>query len=1478
MASPRKFLIPGYIPPRPSPRLPFSNTAALSPPSPHSDNSLKNANSSSPKKPILLSERFSRIRTPTACCAPNLNKTRLNAKSGNGALSRDPTLNGHANIPAPSCSKNSISQAPMDSKQTLISTNSASISATPLRLNGPNDQPLAYTTRSGRMTQAPPVFGEPSPANRHKRPSTFPLSYTKSTVADARPPPYFSYNLQATYHIDGGSRISGKSKAGSCAFLKTTTRQSSVRASKLTEATNNVAEFTALEEALIDAVRNGLTVILVVTDSKMVFDFLIDAIDVYPTHLKQLIAKIKTLLTQITSLYASKVLAHRKDSIIGNQVADALCTWALNTDRESSLHLQLKHHTLANRLLSLNRNSTRLTSSSSCDICLKENDHTHDNCPLLKFQHEAKDQANCCLACLSHDHAAATCPLYRHPTSTPILAFSKTATPVVRNMNLKDIGTIDFENLNFPNKQSGEQFDDYFETVFSTMFFAEDTERQQAAEKAIFHWSRNYRVDGSFIRRIRPRPPASHMKDTINQNPEPAENSSEARARKAASLGVDARVSDVTKALRSSPPLELTEGIKCELQALYPSPQNDETKFEPAPLQEFSVSRHKVAKYIMSRSRRSHPGMLGLTFGILQLMCNRWYKTETHDNPDPRWSLFCELIAKIMSGRMTLMSPMLHTIFGFFFDKNFEKPGASPSIRNIGVEETLFRIPAALVFQHTVQDAIDRGFITDFDFGAGKKSGTEIFAKIAEMAATSGCIITVMDVKKAFNNLRRKDIKAAVAEFNNPLLTAFVHFMFERDPSIVFSNSLTKEKFICTLRTGILQGNPLSVFIFTLTIAYILRPLRERYSTCDTIISSYVDDMNFITNSKHMERYPDMIFDFFSTFNDHGLQFDFDDNAKTSAFSITPLPAHIQQRLNTIGLKCQSHGIAPCKCPFGTSSYVDSFVEKLKCKLTARHQAFKTLLPAMIKFDARRSKPILRTYEHFLNLVRLSFLSMPMYTLRALHPSQCEPYTRAATNLANDLIDMVFPQLSMPPQHPNPSELNFPNIDMLNISRSIMQLPLSRGGLSLRLPSSIDKIAYTASCIDCSHALEFAASAISVPFTLTKFGEYRIASNWLNRNIATITSATFVEAYQCVGIQSAQTSQQLLTSLLNDHEIARIARLLSPVPSYYFAFIARTDKTQEHASWPFNPKIRANYSIAPLHDSEFSRGIQLAVLRPTFYQTGWCASCNEPIDTVGLHLLKCPLANYTGMHDAVKLAIAAKLRSLMSAQVAAVSVLTEKPVNLFYQLTDPLRPEGVVRKADIVLLLPGTCQQDIFIVDVVSVICKTPNGPDGFYHDLNCAEANKRYKYAKYRMPRHHFFPLAFGRTNVLSRDSFRFCQMVGNYFPTHLHVADRLRATISRAIVNGVAASLNSAVRRVQLAVANQVAFSMIAPVPDLARRASSLSLRTLTRLHAPLSQMSVHSLGARLAGVLTGAPLADDASSSASLTQPSELRCSAP
>ena len=320
---------------------------------------------------------------------------------------------------------------------------------------------------------------------------------------------------------------------------------------------------------------------------------------------------------------------------------------------------------------------------------------------------------------------------------------------------------------------------------------------------------------------------------------------------------------------------------------------------------------------------------------------------------------------------------------------------------------------------------------------------------------------------------------------------------------------------------------------------------------------------------------------------------------------------------------------------------------------------------------------------------------------------------------------------------------------------------------------------------------------------------------------------------------------------LNAAEIAAIHTDLAPWPIYAHAFAGRVDPAQDHVSWPFNPKSRAHFSLGALNDAEFSRAIAIATLHPMIAPR--TCGCGQPLDPAGIHLLSCRYNSYTDMHDCVKYAVAARIKSFLTQDIAPFAVLLEQPVISHYPLRDASVPEGVARVADLVLSLHAETQQQPVICDLVS--CSTREGAsfDDPLRPLKDAARLKRGKYAKYAIPPHVFFPLPFGRTNVLSEEVLDFCDFTSRHFPEHSDVSRKLRATFSRAISVGVARTTNLAFRRLQLSVAARVGVSGVSALALRNPFSPEPLRRFFPKSPLPSLQMETH-LRARLASVLHG------------------------
>jgi hypothetical protein len=551
---------------------------------------------------------------------------------------------------------------------------------------------------------------------------------------------------------------------------------------------------------------------------------------------------------------------------------------------------------------------------------------------------------------------------------------------------------------------------------------------------------------------------------------------------------------------------------------------------------------------------------------------------------------------------------------------------------------------------------------------------------------------------------------------------------------------------------------------------------------------------------------------FMKLFRDHGLRFDLSDTAKSSVFSVTPPSDELRDSIHALGVKCQQVGIAPCKIPFGHPTYVTSHVSKQHQKFVLRASAFKALWPAILKLKPTLKQTRIGVFEAYLNLLRLSLLSMPMYTLRTVSPQFCAPYASAASLLVLDLVDLVFP----PRLHnignalPFGPPVSFP--PMMDISRDIMQLPLSLGGLSLRLPSETFAIAYAASCGECIPYLRAAAAKLGFDFSCASLPGLLDARAAVSRQLTgyQIRKPNELIVFERFGeVSDPAPLQEGLTALLNHAKISSIAKALECVPLFSHAFLARVDKDQDHCSWPFNPMARRNLRIAALSDEDYSRAIQIATLRPITLPR--LCDCGAVIDPVGLHLLHCRFVHFGYLHDCIKTALVATCKSFQPLDLASVSVLMEKPVARFYPLKRPLLPEGPIILADIVFSVVDTAQQACVIADVSTVLSRGLSISCDFHAASRARSQAKRLKYSKYDIPSHLFHPVTVGRTNVISRDALLFCDFIGKHFPTIPKASDLLRAAISRAICVGAARTLNTAIRRSQLAALHAVPCSSV-------------------------------------------------------------------
>lgn len=245
------------------------------------------------------------------------------------------------------------------------------------------------------------------------------------------------YALQGSFAIDGGC----KRKRGSYALVGFTASHCCLQAVfSEGSSTNNQMEFQALLLAMRKAIQKKLKRVLFITDSSLVANFLRGTSKVLNEKLLRISEEIKALFNSFEAIYFAKVPSHQ-DACFENDVADLLCSWAIETgqsvDHEGSLTgpsefvqtdnmaehtaqlrrgLQVKVAAILGKMTAPSQVASRTRKCTHCSL-----DHTTASCPLKRFV-ESDFSKRACPACCSPLHSFPDCPLLAHASRRPCLS------------------------------------------------------------------------------------------------------------------------------------------------------------------------------------------------------------------------------------------------------------------------------------------------------------------------------------------------------------------------------------------------------------------------------------------------------------------------------------------------------------------------------------------------------------------------------------------------------------------------------------------------------------------------------------------------------------------------------------------------------------------------------------------------------------------------------------------------------------------------------------------------------------------------------------------------------------------------------------------------------------------------------------------------------------------------------------------------
>jgi Reverse transcriptase (RNA-dependent DNA polymerase) len=575
-------------------------------------------------------------------------------------------------------------------------------------------------------------------------------------------------------------------------------------------------------------------------------------------------------------------------------------------------------------------------------------------------------------------------------------------------------------------------------------------------------------------------------------------------------------------------------------------------------------------------------------------------------------------------------------------------------LRNLGIAESFVRITAYMILLEALPFAYEKHLINDFDFGVAVPGGCEKFVKAAQAAAASGCTMISCDLEKAFNNILRKDIWDTVQELDCPLLTAWFTFFYHIPPRVHFaedpSTSFSMNKAVTyTLSEGVAQGDPLSSFLFVITLSHILE--QHRHSYPHFVRTSVIDDLCFIVAPSHSHIIPSALDALCNTLQQHNLSLN---KSKTTIFHqdgfAFPVP-------NPTSYSMSHQGFTVCRVAVGTPSYCEADITTRLQKIAASELTFQRLHRAL-DFCQTRGRGLI-----FIDLLRLCFRSRFAWDMRILPPASACLIASSADKALKRLLCLVMPRHVPPLLPPEWSHLN-------RIHDIKINLPLLKGGLGLRSWSSLREISHFASWVESGPRLlrlfDFLRLSIH-PSILLDIG-----------NSVSFLSSHFTmppEYWHMHPTRARTKTQHELTEMLDDAEIIE-ASSLSPDAAISSQFKGSVTPLM---SLPFNSCLVPRAILDSLDNYAFSYALAWHTMMPLFSPS--ICTCSKMWDPLGLHAASCLHLNaYNLLHNSVRdcFAGAARMRVSKDQQAQVSYILTDKHAKSATWMHEfyPLKPDA----------------------------------------------------------------------------------------------------------------------------------------------------------------------------------------------------------
>jgi hypothetical protein len=237
---------------------------------------------------------------------------------------------------------------------------------------------------------------------------------------------------------------------------------------------------------------------------------------------------------------------------------------------------------------------------------------------------------------------------------------------------------------------------------------------------------------------------------------------------------------------------------------------------------------------LRKKQRSNGAGFSGWTYPLFLLVFKECHDENLRDRLNP----LSDLVNLFLTG--IFRHPLIQPFFTIQRGIAAKKPHDIDGVRPIGIMEVLTRLASSYIAATKKTELLTH--LHDHDLGQGIPSGPETAVHgIRTYLRKPNRLLIKIDTKNAFNTMPRRLLKAMIEKINDPKWKAYFQTVYE-DPSLGLYIDYSGKRILVVNAEGVVQGDPISGWLFDLAYSELLLPVRENYSGRGVIILTIHDD------------------------------------------------------------------------------------------------------------------------------------------------------------------------------------------------------------------------------------------------------------------------------------------------------------------------------------------------------------------------------------------------------------------------------------------------------------------------------------------------------------------------------------------------------------------------------------------------------------------------------------------------------------